>query len=152
MLYIGLWEKHICCSLFPTHIDYFLSPSSHTGPRGTLRCDAVRAPHRRSTRTQVDALGYAQCRREDARGLEVSLGSLGQDHLVDSQIRRHLAQTAVLKAKVLEPLHLFHLQPAEMLAPAIQCHLADADLADRIRHAPLSGTTSTRADQSVPNF
>src|SRR5262249_8011381 len=50
------------------------------------------------------------------------------------QIRDCLAQSAVLKLKVLEALHLLALQPTELLAPPIIRHLAHPDLADCVHH------------------
>jgi hypothetical protein len=44
--------------------------------------DAARAPHRRDARRHAAALGPAQCRHGDARGLEVSPSSL---HLTISE-------------------------------------------------------------------
>src|SRR5262245_48665548 len=63
---------------------------------------AARAPHRRDARKQATARGPAQCRRGDARGLEVSPGSLLKNELVQRQIRDRLAQTAVLELKLLQ--------------------------------------------------
>src|SRR5262249_44575675 len=75
-----------------------------------------------------------QCRHGDARGLEVSPGSLLQNELVQRQIRDCLAQPAVLELKVLQALHLLALQPAKLLAPPIIRHLAHPDLADCVHH------------------
>src|SRR6516164_9560652 len=80
------------------------------------------------------AFGPAQCRHGDARGLEVSPGGLQQNELVQRQIRDCLAQSAVLKLKVLQALHLLGLKPAELLAPPIIRHLANPDLADCVHH------------------
>src|SRR5262249_40122694 len=71
----------------------------------------------------------------DARGLEVSPGSLLQNELVQRQIRDRLAQPAVLELKLLQALDLLDLQPAKLLTPAIVGHLAHTDLPDRLRHA-----------------
>lgn len=60
---------------------------------------------------------------------------LGQDQLVQRQIRYRLAQPANLKLKILETLDLLDLQTAELLSPAIKRHVTDADLTDRVRHA-----------------
>ena len=62
--------------------------------------------------------GPAQCRRGDARGLEVSPGSLLKDELVQRQIRDRFAQPAILELKLLQPFYLFDLQAAKFLAPA----------------------------------
>src|SRR5262249_2572830 len=64
--------------------------------------EALRAPHRRDARRYAAALGPAQYRHGDARGLEVSPGGLLQNELVQRQIRDHLAQPAVLELKVLQ--------------------------------------------------
>src|SRR6516165_6338409 len=84
---------------------------------------------------RATARGPVQCRCGDARGLEVSPGSLLKYELVERQIRDRFAQSSILELKLLQPLYLFDLQSAEFLAPAIVGHLAHADLADRIRHA-----------------
>src|SRR5262249_45969934 len=89
---------------------------------------------RRDARTHAAALGPAQCRHGDARGLEVSPGGLLQNELVQRQIRDCLAQPAILQLKVLEALHLLALQPAKLLAPPIIRHLAHPDLTDCIHH------------------
>src|SRR5262249_30993435 len=74
------------------------------------------------------ALGPAQCRHGDARGLEVSPGGLLQNELVQRQIRDGLAQPPVLELKVLQALHLLGFQPAELLAQPIIRHLAHPHL------------------------
>src|SRR6266536_3466578 len=96
--------------------------------------DAARAPHRRDARKHAAALGPAQCRHGDARGLEVSPSSLLQNELIQRQIGNRLAQPAVLELKVLQAFHLLDLQPTELLAPPIIRHLAHADLADCVHH------------------
>jgi hypothetical protein len=50
--------------------------------------------------------------------------SLLQNELIQGQIGNRLAQPAVLELKVLQALHLFGLQPTELLAPPIIRHLA----------------------------
>src|SRR5262245_20615062 len=105
----------------------------HAGPC-VASSDAARAPHRHDARRRAAALGPAQCRHGDARGLEVSPGGLLQNELVQRQIGNRLAQPAVLELKVLQALHLLGLQPAELLAPPIIRHLAHPDLADCVRH------------------
>ncbi len=61
---------------------------------------------------------HARCGRADARGLEVSVGGLGQDQLVERQIRHRPAQPAVLKLPVLQPLRLFTCErDFQMLSP-----------------------------------
>src|SRR3974390_1288253 len=105
---------------------------------------AAPAPHTPNTRRHADAFGYARCRRAGARGLEVSLGGLGQDQLVQREVGYHLAQSAVLKFQLFQPLHLIGFQPTELLPPSIERHLTHADLADGIGHArPLR-------DQNIP--
>src|SRR2546421_12888687 len=87
-------------------------------------------------RRHAAALAPAQCRHGDARGLEVSPGSLLQNELVQRQIRDRLAQPAVLELKLLQAFDLLDLQPAKLLTPGIVGHLAHTDLPDRFRHAP----------------
>ena len=55
-------------------------------------------------------------RRADARGLEVSLGGLGQDQLVEREIGDGFTHPTVLKLQLFEPLHLVGFEPAELLA------------------------------------
>src|SRR5512132_2324907 len=99
-----------------------------TTARDLALCRAM-LPERRTRATlgHAAALGPAQCRHGDARGLEVSPGSLLQNELIQRQIGNRLAQPAVLELKVLQALHLFGLQPTEL-------HLAHADLADCVHH------------------
>src|SRR5262249_49765801 len=108
------------------------TPLVVTTARDLALCRAM--PHRRDARRHAAALGPAQCRHSDARGLEVSPSSLLQNQLIQRQIRNRLAQPAVLELKVLQPLHLLDLQPTELLAPPIIRHLAHADLADCVHH------------------
>ena len=67
-----------------------VSRSSSSRPRGTLRCVERCWPSAaQARRSETCSLaGHARCRRGDARGLEVSPGSLLQDQLVQRQIRR----------------------------------------------------------------
>src|SRR5262249_36848697 len=109
-------------------------PHGRAGPC-VASSDAVRAPRRRDARRHAVALAPAQCRHGDARGLEVSPGSLLQNELVQRQIRDRLAQPAVLELKLLQALDLLDLQPAKLLTPTIVGHLAHTDLPDRLRHA-----------------
>src|SRR5271156_2007736 len=53
----------------------------HPGPAAPCAGSngAASAPPRRGARSLASSLGYGRRRRDDARGLEVSLGSLGQD-------------------------------------------------------------------------
>ena len=48
----------------------------------------------------------------DGRGLEVSPGGLGQDQLVQRQVRNRAAQPGVLQLQRLEPFDLVVLQPS----------------------------------------
>ena len=52
------------------------------------------------------------------RGLEVSLGSLLQDQLVQRQVGDRLAQPHILSLQILQPFHLVRLQAAILLTPA----------------------------------
>ena len=54
-----------------------------------------------------------------ARGLEVSLGCLRQDHLVQGQVRDRPPQPDILGLKVLQTLYLIGLQPAELTVTPI---------------------------------
>jgi len=57
------------------------------------------------------------------RGLDVSLGSLGQDQLVERQVGHSPAKPRVLRLKLLQALHLVALQPALLVPPAAIGHL-----------------------------
>jgi hypothetical protein len=72
---------------------------SSSRPRGTLRCVAARAPNRRDARRHAAALGPAQCRHGDARGLEVPPSRLLQNELIQREIGNCLAQPAVSRAQ-----------------------------------------------------
>src|SRR5262249_61020316 len=97
--------------------------SDRAGPC-VVSSDAARAPQRRDARRHAAVPAPAQCRPDDARGLEVSPGGLRQNDLVQRQIRDCLAQPAVLKLKVLQTLHLLGLQPTELLTPPLLGRLA----------------------------
>src|ERR1700756_965015 len=110
-----------------------MSPSVAPARRAAVR---TLLPSTRISRDRnAVALAPAQCRHGDARGLEVSPGSLLQNELVQRQIRDRLAQPAVLELKLLQALDLLNLQPAKLLTPAIVGHLAHTDLPNRLRHA-----------------
>jgi hypothetical protein len=53
----------------------------------------------RGARKRAAALGHAQCRHGDARGLEVSPSSLLQNELIQRQIGNRLAQPAVSSSR-----------------------------------------------------
>jgi hypothetical protein len=72
-------------------------------------------------------------RSGDARGLEVSLGGLFQDQLVQGQIRNRLAETLVLLLQTLQLLHLIRTHAAVLATPAIIGLLYNANLADRVQ-------------------
>ena len=74
-----------------------------------------------------------RCTRGDAKGSEVSLGSLGQDHLVQGKIGDRLAQPLLLLLKLLQPLELSPGHAAVKLAPAIIGKLRLADMTNRFR-------------------
>src|SRR5262245_56233522 len=109
---------------------------SSSRPRGTLRCVERCCPSAAQARRSetCSSLAPAQYRHGDARGLEVSSGSLLQNKLIQRQIGNRLAQPAVLDLKVLQALDLLDLQPPELLAPPIIRHLAHPDLADCVHH------------------
>src|SRR6478672_2120381 len=92
----------------------------------------------RSTRLSLtsqpacSSIGSARYRRDDARGLEVSPGSLLQNELVQGQVGDCPAQTAILLLELLQAFHLVGLEPAVLLTPPIIGDLPHADLADRV--------------------
>ena len=97
---------------------------------------AARAPHSRDARTRASGHEDARRSRDDARGLAVSRRGLGQDQLVQRQIRYRLAQSPVLRFQLFQSLHLIALEPAELLPPAVVRHLSHADLTGS--HRPYS--------------
>ena len=81
----------------------------------------------------VMVIGRGRCRLGDARGSEVSLCGLREDHLVQGQIGHCAPQPGVLSLELLQPLHLIRLQPPELLAPPVIRDVGDADRANRVR-------------------
>ena len=69
------------------------------------------------------------------RGLEVSLGGLGQAQLVQRQIRHRTPQAGILLLQLLQAPDLVALQPAKLSPPPILGHLRNPNLADRIGRA-----------------
>jgi hypothetical protein len=100
------------------------------------------AAQARRSETCPTELAHARHRHEDARGLEISPGSIPQNEVVQRQIRYGLAKPAVLELKLLQTLHLLDLQPAKLLTPAIVGNLARADLPDRLRRALAADSVS----------
>ena len=95
---------------------------------------AVRAHGRPVARTVSTQIERGQCRLGDARGLEVSLCSLREDHFVQGQIGDGTAQPGVLRLKFLHPFYLIRLQPAKLLAPPVICDFGNADPANGVRN------------------
>ncbi len=92
----------------------------------------VRGIHGAPIRASAELCEHDRCRHGDARGSEVSPGSLRQDQLVQRQVGYRLAKPFVL---LLEILQLTKLVTAHaMLAPSIVGQLGNADLANRVRH------------------
>ena len=101
------------------------SRSSLHGPAGILRCVERCCPsaaQARRSETCMTSLGPARYRRGDARGLEVSPGSLLQNELVQRQVRDRPAQTAILLLELLQALDLV------VAAPAAACRHRYGDL------------------------
>ena len=76
-----------------------------------------------STRERPDtftqtALDIRSCPLHGRGEPYISLGGLGEDHLIERQVRDGLAQALVLLLELLHPLHLVELQPAELTPPA----------------------------------
>ena len=82
-----------------------LSPPCHAALGRTMLPE--HAPGARTVATWIER---DRCRRGDARGLEVSLGGLGQDHLIQGQIGDGAAQPSVLRLELLHPFHLIRWQ------------------------------------------
>jgi hypothetical protein len=70
-----------------------------TAPRNSPLGGSVQAPGRSGAPTVSTRFEHGRCRRGDARGLEVSPCSLGEDHLVQSQIRDCAPKTGVLRSR-----------------------------------------------------
>src|ERR1700720_3130555 len=83
----------------PPHL---LAPSEHAAGW----TDAVQPPGRSGAPTVSTRFEHGRCRRAGARGLVVSPCSLGEDHLVQSQIRDRAPKTGVLRLQILHPLNL----------------------------------------------
>ena len=67
-------------------------------------------------------------------GISSSPCRLGEDHLIQRQIRDRAPKTGVLRLQILHPLDLIAPQPAVLLTPTIIRHLSDANGSDRIGH------------------
>src|SRR3954466_6851826 len=70
----------------------------------------------------------------DARGSEVSPGSLLQDQLVEGEVGDRFAQALVLGLQLLHALDLVRLAAAILLTPAVIRDLGHPDGADRLHH------------------
>ena len=68
------------------------------------------------------------------RGLEVSLGGLGQDQLIQRQIGYRSAQPAILGLQLLQPLDLVALKATVLIPPAVIGHFRYTDCSDRIHN------------------
>jgi hypothetical protein len=82
--------------------------------------------------------------RGGGRGLEVSLGGLGKDHLVQREIGNGTPEPGILRLQFFQPLHLVALQAAVFRPPPIACNFRHAY--DRIASAidlPCAFSTST---------
>ena len=76
-----------------------------------------------------------QCTCSDARGLEVSPGSLGQDLFIDGQIGNGLPEMLILPLELLQLLELVRSNPTILLPPPVIGLLRDTHLPDRINRA-----------------
>src|SRR5215207_10328112 len=114
-----------------------LSRSSSSRPRGTLRCVERCWPSAAQARRSDHRVPgeCARCRPGDARGLEVSPGSLLQDQLIEGQVRNRSAQPRVLSLEILQSLDLIALKPAKLLAPAVVRDLRNPNRAYRVGNA-----------------
>ena len=83
---------------------------------------------------QTPSVRYAidQCRPDDARGLEVSRGSLIQDQLVQRQVRNVSSEPLILLLKTFEFPQLSRPHATILLAPSIKRLLRNLDFPDRI--------------------
>jgi len=80
------------------HIDHTVAPVRPYPPQGALHphgsavdvfgsIDVGQVRDRYDAQMRLDCSALDRCRPDDARGLEVSPGGLGQDQLIQSQIR-----------------------------------------------------------------
>src|SRR4029453_12083667 len=72
--------------------------------------------------------------RASARAAPLFCRDVLQDHLVKAQVGDQLLQPCVLLLQLLELTGLIGLQACILLLPAVEGLLADADLADELRH------------------
>ena len=79
----------------------------------------------------------------DGKSLEVSLGGLGQDLLVQRQTGDSTSQTLVLPLQLLQPLELIGLHPAILRASTVGGYLAHANLRHQLSSPPGSAEYST---------
>src|ERR1700722_7467465 len=103
--------------------------------RGVAWIGAVRARGRPAARTASAQIERGRCRRGGAKGLEVSPCRLGEDHLVQRQIRDCASKPGVLRLQVLQLANLVALQPAKFLTPPIIRDFGDADRANRVSNS-----------------
>lgn len=73
-------------------------------------------------------------KRGGERGLEVSLGGLGQNHLVQGKVGNSTPKPGILRLQFLQPLYLVALQTAVLRPPPVVCNFRHAYLPDRFRH------------------
>lgn len=88
----------------------------------------------RSVRKPPSGCGHVRCRHGGARGSEISLCGLGQDQLVQSQVRYRPAQAPVL---LMDPLQFLFLKlicahATVLLLPAVIGLHSHTDLPDRV--------------------
>src|SRR3954452_16550962 len=115
-----------------------LSAISSLGVVGSLRCVERCWPRTWQARLSGTPSSAITCSTQARRraGLEVSLGSLGQNELVESEIRDRPSEPGILRLELLQPLHLIALQTAILGAPAIVGDFRHPDRSDRLRHRP----------------
>ena len=93
------------------------------------------------SRTSPVLRSHDPSRRGDGRVLKVSPGRLGEDHLVERQIRYRPTEPGVLRLKLHQLLNLMPFEAAVLLTPAVICNF---------RHS-LSTGWLPRPDGPVPS-
>src|SRR4029077_14908538 len=98
-----------------------VSPASSSGGLGGLRCVQRCWPRTRQARLSGTPSAATTCSTQARRraGLEVPPGGLGQDHLLQRQIRPRTTHAGVLSLERLQPLHLVALQATILRPPTI---------------------------------
>ena len=97
--------------------------------RGTMLTDGAAGT---ALRYGQEPAAHDRCTGGGGRGLEVSPGGLGQDHLVQRQIRYGMPEPGVLGLQLLQPFELIMAYATKFVAPSRIGLLRHNDLSDRV--------------------